>query len=394
MTAAEYGQIVDALPEQNRDQARGPNRRLFADNIIQVMALAQEGWRLKLDQTQLFKTLVRFQTERALARLTAAELSKTDKPSENEPRRITTIIEAIVKKAGGSLDLPEVKLVFSLNGNYTGTLTPVVEDVPADRVVITVGDEKVTAAEFNRMADATPEQFNSQDLGANRKLAAENLMRTMALAQEGRRLKLDEVQSFKAFVHFQTESVLANLTFTELTKTDKPSEAELRRYYDEHRADYREAHASHILIRFQGSPVPLRTGQRDLTEAEALAKITYLRQKAQGGEDFATLARRESDDPTSSAKGGDLGTFHHGQMVAAFERAAFALKPGELSQPVKTQFGYHLIKMESKETSFEEERASIETAWAGARTQKIVEDTVKKAGAVLDSEFFPVNPAK
>jgi len=82
-----------------------------------------------------------------------------------------------------------------------------------------------------------------------------------------------------------------------------------------------------------------------------------LRKKIQAGADFAELARQESDDAGSGANGGDLGSFRRGQMVPTFEQAAFAMQPGDLSEPVKTPFGYHVIKVEAKESkSFDEVR--------------------------------------
>ena len=134
----------------------------------------------------------------------------------------------------------------------------------------------------------------------------------------------------------------------------------------------------------------LKAGQKDLTDAEALAKAQSLRQRIQGGEDFAKLATQESDDTGSGANGGDLGTFRHGQMVPTFEQAAFAMKPGEVSEPVKTQFGYHVIRLESKDTkSFEEVRPDLERQLGPLQAQKVVEELVKQTPAVLDPEFFP-----
>jgi parvulin-like peptidyl-prolyl isomerase len=124
--------------------------------------------------------------------------------------------------------------------------------------------------------------------------------------------------------------------------------------------------ASHILVAIREpapTPVPTATGgptpdpaatpaptpqptlaPRD--DAQALARITEVQQKVAAGGDFAALAAEYSDDPGSAAQGGDLGWFARDQgLVKEFEDAAFALQAGQLSQPVKTQFGYHLIKV-------------------------------------------------
>jgi len=268
--------------------------------------------------------------------------------------------------------------------------------VPPDQVLITVGEVKVTAADFDRIIDSMPEQYRAAARGPNRRQFADNVVQMLVLAQEGRRRKLDQTPLYQTLARFQGESILATVTMAELGKDSKPDEAELRKYYDEHRAEFEQAHARHILIRFQGSPVPLKSGQKDLTDAEALAKALALRQRIVSGEDFATIATAESDDAGSGAKGGDLGDFSHGAMVAGFEQAAFALKPGEMSEPVKTQFGYHLIKLESKNVkSFEEARAGLESKLGPPRTQQVVQDLVKKAPVTLDPGYFPpVPPAK
>jgi parvulin-like peptidyl-prolyl isomerase len=163
----------------------------------------------------------------------------------------------------------------------------------------------------------------------------------------------------------------------------------VRKYYEAHKAEFEQVHARHILIRMQGSQLAVKPGQKDLTEAEALAKAQDLRKRIQAGADFAELARQESDDTGTGAKGGDLGFFHRGQMVPSFEQAAFAMQPGDLSEPVKSPLGYHLIKVEAKESkSFEEERPELETRMRPEQAQKALEELQKKTPVVLDPDFF------
>ena len=121
------------------------------------------------------------------------------------------------------------------------------------------------------------------------------------------------------------------------------TEQESREYYDSNASYFVQDEyikASHILIQ---TP-------EDADEAEmnaALEKIKTIRERIMAGEDFTDMAREYSDCP-SSAQGGDLGEFGHGQMVPPFDRAAFALEVGEVSEPVQTQFGFHLIKLFEK----------------------------------------------
>ena len=101
------------------------------------------------------------------------------------------------------------------------------------------------------------------------------------------------------------------------------------------------------------APTPAPTLQpRD--DAQALASIVEIQQRLGAGEDFATLAAQYSDDPGSKASGGELGWFARDSgLVKEFEDAAFALQPGQVSDPVKTQFGYHLIKVEERDPARE-----------------------------------------
>jgi parvulin-like peptidyl-prolyl isomerase len=126
-----------------------------------------------------------------------------------------------------------------------------------------------------------------------------------------------------------------------------------------------EVRAQHILIRIvepQPTPTPLPAGQPTptpdpnaqptpvpVTADEALARITEIKKQLDAGADFATLAKQYSEDTGTKDQGGELGWFGRGQMVKEFEDAAFALQPGQVSDPVKTQFGYHLIKVEERD---------------------------------------------
>ncbi len=130
----------------------------------------------------------------------------------------------------------------------------------------------------------------------------------------------------------------------------------VRAFYDEHPERYRQpekVRARHILLRLAPGAEEEEVGRvRGLADA-ALARI-------QAGEDFATVAAELSEDPGSKEKGGDLGFFARGQMVPPFEEVAFSLEPGATSDVVKTDFGFHVIRVEERRAA--EERSFDEAA--------------------------------
>ncbi|RME73865.1 MAG: parvulin peptidyl-prolyl isomerase, partial [Planctomycetota bacterium] len=95
----------------------------------------------------------------------------------------------------------------------------------------------------------------------------------------------------------------------------------------------------HILVQFKGAA----RSRTDRSEQQALARAREVLEKLRAGGDFAALAREYSDDPSAAQNGGDLGAFSRSQMVPEFAEAAFRLKVGEISEPVKSPFGYHII---------------------------------------------------
>jgi len=264
--------------------------------------------------------------------------------------------------------------------------------VSPETVVLTIGDQKITKAQFDLILSTLNEQQRTQaqvNTPAGRRRLAESFAELSVMAQEARARKLDQSKKVQAEVGLQTDRVLAQSLYEEFLATAKPDDAALHAYYDAHKAEWEQVKAKHILIRFQGSKVPLKTGQKDLTVAEAQARAEEIRAKILAGEDFDKLAAAESDDAGNAAQGGQLGAFGKGAMVPEFEKAAFAAEPGKVTEPVKTPFGYHLILVETHATKpFEDVKPEIENKIKPEAAQKAIADLKKKVDVVYDPAFF------
>ena len=174
------------------------------------------------------------------------------------------------------------------------------------------------------------------------------------VSQAADKNKLRDDPAFKQRQAFVSNKILMGMMLTKRAK-DAASDAEMRKVYDEAvkpMAQEEEVHARHILVE---------------TEEEAKAILEQLK----AGADFATLAKEKSKDP-GGADGGDLGFFAKGQMVPEFSEVAFKMFEGQLSNPVKSQFGWHIIKMEEKRKrpvpDYEKVKDQIE-AYVGRRAQ-------------------------
>jgi peptidyl-prolyl cis-trans isomerase C len=264
------------------------------------------------------------------------------------------------------------------------------------KVVLTVGNETLTEKDFQNILEALPENVRSQAVGPMKRQFAEQIVRMKLLAQEARKRGLDKDPGFQARMAFQQENMLAAAVYADIQNKVTPDEAALRKYMEQNKSEFESASARHILIRFKGSPVQLKEGQKDLTEEEALAKVTDLKKQIDAGADFAKLAKENSDDQGSGANGGDLGTFKRGQMVPAFEKAAFEQPVGKVGEPIKTQFGYHIVLVDKRGgEDFAALRPELERRMKPDAARQAIEDMRKSATVTFDDSFFgPEAPAQ
>ena len=178
---------------------------------------------------------------------------------------------------------------------------------------------------------------------------------------------------------------------TKLEAAVNPTDADLQRMYSQNLEAFRtpeRVKARHILLKTTGKPAS--------EEAAIKAKGESLLKQIKGGADFAKLAKENSEDG-SSANGGDLGDWiTHGQMVPEFDKAIFALKPGETSDLVKTQYGYHIVQTLARQDAgvrtFGEVKGEIAAQWKKQRANDLMTQASDKAQSALQKD--PTHPEK
>jgi len=173
-------------------------------------------------------------------------------------------------------------------------------------------------------------------------------------------------------------------TPAEVAAWEKVHGKEIAAYYENNKRTYskgEQVRARHILVRMGRTP-------SEEEKSKAHDRALSLRQEIQGGKDFAQVARESSDDPGSKAQGGELGWNERSNWVPAFAQAAFNLKVGELSEPVLTPFGWHLIQVEERKAPEEKPLSAVSTDIAQIllkreRAAALAEADAKKASAAL-----------
>lgn len=246
---------------------------------------------------------------------------------------------------------------LSLSGPaLTQTKTPA---GAADNVVATVNGKPIMTSDVRAFYERLPPQYQQIPMEELQPQLIERLIDQMVVADAARKAGFLKRPDVRRRIASLTESVL-NDTYMSERVNSVVTEERVRAEYRKSIAlepKNEEVRARHILVK---------------TKAAAIAIVAELK----GGADFATLARSKSTGP-SGRSGGDLGYFQFKQMVPPFSEAAFSLKPGEITdEPVKTQFGWHIIKVEDRRVTG---RSSYEDSAAKIRQElsdKVFQETI------------------
>lgn len=264
----------------------------------------------------------------------------------------------------------------------------------ADPIVIASRDVTIRQSEFENALKTLPAEYQQYAMGTGKKQFAEDFLRMKMLAAEGFKAGLDKDPDVVRQLTLMRENLVANAQLQRIEKNITITDEELRKQYDAKKNEYEQVSARHILIAFKGSPAA-QAGKPELTEEQAKAKAEELRKQiVEGKAKFEEVAQKESDDTGSGANGGALGEFSRGQMVPEFEKAAFEAKVGEVTPVVRTQFGYHIIKVESHGmTPFEQVKAFLERNTRQERLQAKLEEMKSSANATFNDAYFATPPA-
>ncbi|MBI5101802.1 MAG: peptidylprolyl isomerase [Nitrospirae bacterium] len=261
-----------------------------------------------------------------------------------------------------------------------------------DTVLGKIGDTTITLSDLNRVIGyySPDQQVAIKSSPENRLKLLRKLMQERILTADAKKQGIDKDPA----VREQVEVLVNNLLAAELIKREvadkiSVSDSEALIYHQLHKEDFKDpgtVRARHILVKTgRGANAEIRQSARE--KAESLLK------RIRAGEDFAKVAEEASDDKGSSAKGGDLGFIPKGKMAPEFEKAAYQLKPGDVSDIVETRFGYHIIKCEEMRAQgilpFEEVKTGIKEKILKETTMNKVKEYVEKRMAEEKVEIYP-----
>jgi peptidyl-prolyl cis-trans isomerase C len=349
-----------------------------------------------------------------------------------KPAKIAPVTPAQLQKAKEAANVPKVNLPKKtiqakrmIQEHALKDQTSEVELPPVvgqGGLIAKVNGEAIPLSEFSEPYDRFAQTFKARKRSMPARLAqryrktiAKRLVDEKLIEQEAARLAIkptpsqldEELKGYKAM--FQTEErfqkyldnanlsldkVKENLTqqllfklLIERNNIGQISDDEVKAQYERQRSKYEEkekVRASHILIKLDKAATPEQV-------AAAKAKADLLAARARAGEDFAELAKANSEGPTAS-RGGDLNFFGRGRMVKEFDEKVFSMKVGEVSDPVRTRFGWHVIKVteykEAHTRTLEEVKDNIRRMLEGRAKRKAKADLVELLRSKAQIEVY------
>jgi peptidyl-prolyl cis-trans isomerase C len=254
------------------------------------------------------------------------------------PKPVPEVIPPVVARVNGE-NVPRADLDRMIKQMEVQAGQPVPKE-RRDEIYRAIVDQLVTynalvqesRARGIKVTEAEAKEVTEARIAELRKQIPDPKAFNAALAQ--RNMTLDRLRA-----DIRKDIAINKMMQSELAGVAPVTDAQIKEFYDKNPNEFSGVHASHILIKPEGFD--------EASKKKAKDAIEDVLKQARGGADFAELARKHSSDG-SAQQGGDLGFFTRGSMVPAFSDAAFKLQPGQISDVVETQFGYHVIKVAEK----------------------------------------------
>lgn len=200
------------------------------------------------------------------------------------------------------------------------------------KVLATAAGHEITEDEVNRFINNMPQDQRSyMSNPAARAQLLEQIIHLHLFAAYGKEINIQDTEAYKQVLANVETEILSNMAISEVIKDTDVTEGEIKAYYEENKARFVSA--------------PSASAKHILVDSEEKC-LDVLKEINDGEKTFEEAAQAYSTCP-SKERGGDLGTFGRGQMVPEFDNAVFSAEVGKILGPVKTQFGYHLIRVES-----------------------------------------------
>lgn len=272
----------------------------------------------------------------------------------------------------------------SSQASVTGTDRKIGKD---EKVVMRVNGEPVTDKDFDAFLATVPnEQKAYYSTPSGRRALADEIVRVKALEQEARRLGLADDPAVQQQIAMARTQIIAAKALEKLA--DDKIDEKVRTEYEKEKGSAMSLR--HIVIAYAGGAVPARGGKEAPPEAAAMQRAQSIAARLRGGADFGRTAQAESDDEQSAQNGGALGPVRAESLPPDIAAVVTKLKPGQMSDPVKTQYGVHIFKVE--QPSLDELSPMIRQRVRQQTAESEMKRLHSGAKVDLDPQFFPPAP--
>lgn len=266
---------------------------------------------------------------------------------------------------------------------------------PPDKVVIALGDLKITARDAEKMLENFPPAQRTFYSGTGKRQLADYIINSKLLTTEAEKRHLDESEEVKIRLNLARDSILMYAARLELQKEMTVTPEEAQKFLDENVTKYEEARVRRIVVQATFSLPNSGTAgaEAPASDEEARAKAEEIRKKLLEGTDFGEMAAKYSTDPLSSGKGGDLGYIRRGTknhlIVPPLEQLIFSMPVGSISEVQTTALGYEIVKVEDRrKPKIEDIRKEVEADLRNQKYENLLKEMRSRLNIQIDEEYF------